>query len=122
VAKKSPTEASESVWPHLIVGFVLAAGAAAYGGAEGSAVAAVGGVGAVLGFVLHNRQRPQVQCWWPGWWWLPPGLKGCRGRATTVGKYYGFKRPCPLHPQTSYYIRPVARLFGWGGPKKPKER
>lgn len=113
---------SESVWPHLIVGFVAAAGLAAYGGAAPRAAAVVGLLGAVLGFVLHNWQRPQVECWWPGWWWLGLiGLQGCRGRATTRGKYYAFKNPCPLHPRTSYYVRPLARLFGWGGPKKRKD-
>ena len=114
--------ASESVWPHLIVGFVAAAALAAYAGAPPESAAGWGLAGAVAGYVLHVRQRPQVQCWWPGWWWLPPGLKGCRGRSTTRGKYYTFKRSCPLHRSTSYYVRPLARVFGWGGPPESRDR
>lgn len=114
MAKRAPGDANESVWPHLLIGFALAAGLAAYGGAEPNAAAAVGAAGAVLGYVLHNWQRPQVQCWWPRWLW------GCGGRVTSRGKYYKFKRSCPLHPSTSYYVRPLARMFGWGGPKERK--
>lgn len=121
MAKQDESGPSESVWPHLIVGCIAAAGVAAYLGAAPGVAMWCGVGGAAAGFVLHNWQRPQVNCWWPGWWWLPPGLKGCRGRSTTRGKYYAFKRPCPLHRSTSYYVRPLARLFGWGGPKKRKD-
>lgn len=114
--------AGESPWPHLLGGFALSAGLVAYAGADPTTAGVAGLVGAVLGYILHNWQRPQVRCWWPAWWWLPPGLKGCKTRATTGGKFYAFKAPCPLHPQTSYYIRPVARMFGWGGPKERKDR
>jgi hypothetical protein len=114
---------NESVWPHLIVGFVAVAAVAAYAGAPPGSAAGLGLLGAAAGYVLHVRQRPQVECWWPGWWWLSLfGLQGCRGRATTRGKYYAFKRPCPLHPSTSYYVRPLARMFGWGGPKERKDK
>ena len=121
--RKALPESSESVWPHLIAGFAVAAGVAVYAGVEPGGATALGVGGAVVAFILHNWQHPQVECWWPGWWWLGLlGLRGCRGRATTRGKYYAFKRPCPLHPSTSYYVRPVARMFGWGGPKERKER
>lgn len=112
--KRAPSP-GESVWPHLLVGFVAAAVLAAGSGADTGAAGLVGLGGAVAGFVLHNWQRPQVQCWWPRL------LGGCGGRETTRGKYYRFKRSCPLHPSTSYYVRPVARLFGWGGPKRRKD-
>lgn len=111
----SPPSSNESVWPHLIVGFVAVVAVAAYAGAPPGTAAWLGLVGAVVGYVLHVWRRPQAECWWPWWLW------GCRGRSTTRGKFYRFKRPCPLHPSTSYYVRPLARVFGWGGPPERKD-
>jgi hypothetical protein len=117
------TPSAESVWPHLIIGFMVGAAVAAYSGGEPGSAGWWGLAGSVAGYVLHVWQWPQVECWWPGWWWLRLlGLQGCRGRSTTRGKFYRFKRPCPLHRRTSYYVRPVARLFGWGGPPARKDK
>lgn len=108
--------ANQSVWPHLIVGYLAVAGLVVYASGAPATAGGVGLVGAVLGYVLHNWQRPQARCWWPRL------LGGCGNSEATKGKYYKFKRPCPLHRSTSYYVRPLARMFGWGGPKERKDK
>lgn len=112
------TESSQTVWPHLIVGFVLAAVAVAYLGGEPTVSGAAGSVGAALGYLQHCWVKPLVKCWWPTWFWLGWfGLQGCSNRAITGGKYYAEKRPCPLHPNSPHYRRLGARLLGRGKPR-----
>ena len=111
-------DSSQSVWPHLIIGFLLAAAGVVYLGGEPSITTVAGSVGAVLGYLRHCWIRPMVRCWWPTWFWLGWfGLKGCGTRATTGGKYYAFNQPCPLHPNSPYYRRLGARLLGREKPK-----
>lgn len=104
----------QTVWPHLIVGFVVLAVVAAHTGGAGDVVVAAGGAGALAGYLWHCWSRPFARCWWPTWWWLPASLKGCRNRPITAGKYYRRKKPCPLHPNGPDYRRVGARILGRG--------
>lgn len=108
------TEANQTIWPHVIVGFVLAAGAVRWLGAELGVSGAAGLVGAGLGYLRHCWVNPLVRCWWPTWFWLAWfGLQGCGANrsAMTSGKYFGVQKRCPLHPNSPVYVRPVARML-----------
>lgn len=116
---KPPADSSQSVWPHLIIGFVLAAAGVRYLGGGPDASVWAGCVGAVLGYLRHCWIKPMVRCWWPTWFWLAWfGLQGCSNRSTTGGKYFSIKSRCPLHPNSPYYRRLGARLLGRGKPKE----
>jgi hypothetical protein len=107
-------EPNQTIWPHLVVGFVAGAVAVRLLGGESSALAVPGLVGAGLGYLLHCWQHPLAKCWWPsrgltGWLLGLFGLRGCGDRTVTSGKYYSIKRRCPLHPRSPVYVRVVAR-------------
>jgi hypothetical protein len=106
------TRPEQTVWPTLILGFVIGAGLATYGGGAGEVLLAGGVSGGVLGYLAHCWRRPFAECWWPTW------LRGCRNRPVTPGKYYRMKKPCPLHPNNPHYRRVGARVLGRGLPKE----
>jgi hypothetical protein len=58
-------EPNQTIWPHLVVGFVAGAVAVRLLGGESSALAVPGLVGAGLGYLLHCWQHPLAKCWWP---------------------------------------------------------
>jgi hypothetical protein len=102
VAKKpGAAEPNQTIWPHLVVGFVAGAVAVRLLGGEPSALVVPGLVGAGLGYLLHCWQHPLAKCWWPsrgvtGWLLGLFGLRGCGDRTVTSGKYYSIKRRCPV--------------------------
>jgi hypothetical protein len=113
--KGTTADSTQSIWPHLLVGFAVGALGVGYLGAEPGSAGVAGLVGAVLGYLRHCWKYPQARCWWPTWFWLGWfGLRGCNGRQATSGKYYTFKPKCPLHPNSPTYRRVVARVMGRG--------
>ena len=109
---KASADSSQSVWPHIIVGFLVVAVPVGYLGTDPQGSVVAGCIGAVLGYLRHCWKHPLARCWWPTWFWLGWfGLQGCQGRSTTSGKYYGIKPRCPLHPNSPVYVRLVARAL-----------